>query len=100
MNALVAEMLELARPDIELTIKEELEKLPPCEGRTHPEERFGHRLEQPASYLVSIPCGDAWLACEGWVTDIGHYLWLDCECAERRHRLDEIRYTPLDLGMA
>lgn len=53
--------------DLDLSILDELEFEPACEGAHHAQGTHGHNPEQPASWLLILGCGHDWQCCDAWL---------------------------------
>ena len=86
----------MIREDIELSVIEHLDFTLPCEGQNHPAGTDGHVTEQPASYLVVLPCGLSLMYCAGraaWVRE-ANMLHCNVGCGGL-HCRDTVRFLPL-----
>jgi hypothetical protein len=55
MNTLVTDMLELVRPDLDLTVAEEIDRPTPCESPVHETQTVAH--EGPGAFYLALDCG-------------------------------------------
>ena len=82
----------------DIQVEEEIHKLPPCEGESHPQGLYGHDPSQPAAYLVGPPCGLTLLMCAGWVeqpvSEDYYGQTLECLCGDW-HDWEDISFIPL-----
>lgn len=82
---------------LEVIIAEEIEKMPPCEGPTHPVGKFGHVPETGAAFIVILPCGNTPMMCQGWVDHTLNFKILDCAWCNSEHRFTEVSFVSLDI---
>lgn len=68
-----------------------------CQGTGHPREEVGHRLDQPATWVVTAPCGLELLKCNGWVNYVIAIpnLVIRCHCGAV-HPVTLHRFIPLN----
>lgn len=108
---LVERMLEVVHGtdldmDLEITVMEELDKTPACEGEKHAEGTFGHIAQAPAAFLVYMhcPCKKGPIAlCAPrvryvWANDKFDYLL--CAVCKTKEPLSEVTLVPLDMFTA
>lgn len=93
--------------DLSIDVREELDKMPPCESANHDRGVYGHVAAEPAAYLVIAPCGASWMACEGWAVAQPTYATTAChkavigpQACESVHNSGEFVLIPLDMNRA
>lgn len=82
-------MTVLSQPGTEH--RSETLRLISCTGPSHPDLRFGH-ASGPARWIVTDPCGEFHLMCDGWVFTPTAYV--DCDAGES-HRWEDLSIQPL-----
>lgn len=69
----------------------DFEYTPPCEGSTHSQGRNGHAAEEPASWILCMPCcGPRVLVCESrriYIRTNGDILCNGCDTWRDTHTL-------------
>ena len=89
-------MSAIARPEIltDIEVRWILDHQPACEGDAHPAQRWGHRLDQSAVWLVGAPCGITWFSCDGWARFIGTQSHFHCKC-DYIHEMSSVAFIPI-----
>jgi hypothetical protein len=53
--------------EIDVRLIEELNQPPACEGPNHPTGKYGHVVNEPAAWMLTMQCGHDWLSCDSWL---------------------------------
>lgn len=98
MDPVVKQMLDtLHSPSLDIHVKEEFHKLPPCEITGHATDLTWHDPSAPAAYWVISPCGGEKFACALWVAGGSVTPFTDCKKCGHKHRSSEYTYIPLNM---
>jgi len=98
MDPIVKQMLDtIHSPSLDIHVKEEFHKLPPCEILGHTDGTEFHNAGSPASFWVIAPCGAEKFACARWVKSGTMTAYTNCKFCGGKHSNADYTYIPINM---